>query len=170
MRVSGSLSASREADVPNFINDGDIRQEEILDLIVAATLAQDDSLDDEWADGDYWDPDELRDLCRDEADAPCASADGTDHACAPAAEDGPRASAKGPPSPAGAFASDGALDELVPGPVLAGLADAAHVSALPLVNDDELTGMIRAWRRLTSWASGQGASRRRRAGATPPGR
>ncbi len=172
-----NLSASREADAPRFINDGGIRQEEILDLIVAATLAQDDPLDDEQADGDYWDLDELRDLRRDEADAPCTPADGTDPAYAPATEDGPHAPAKGPLSPGWGFASDGPLDEMVPGPALAGLADAAHGSGLRLVSDDELTGIIQAWRRLTSWATARELSavaelarRRPDDGETPSGR
>src|SRR5947209_1422726 len=56
------LSAYREADALCAVDDdssrddGGISQEEILDQIVAATLAQDDPLDDELADGDYWDP------------------------------------------------------------------------------------------------------------------
>ena len=40
-----------------------------------------------------------------------------------------------------------------PGPVLAGAADRVHTGALRRVSDDELTGMIRAWRRLSSWAT-----------------
>ena len=35
------------------------------------------------------------------------------------------------------------------------MADKVHTSALRLVSDDELTGMIKAWRRLTSWATAQ---------------
>ena len=54
--------------------------------------------------------------------------------------------------PAG-FGSGQPLDVLRPGPVLAGEADRVHTGALRAVNDDELTGMIKAWRRLSSWAT-----------------
>ena len=54
--------------------------------------------------------------------------------------------------PAG-FGSGQPLDVLRPGPVLAGEADRAHTGALRAVSDDELTGMIKAWRRLSSWAT-----------------
>ena len=54
--------------------------------------------------------------------------------------------------PAG-FGSGQPLDVLRPGPVLAGEADRVHTGALRRVSDDELTGMIRAWRRLSSWAT-----------------
>ena len=37
--------------------------------------------------------------------------------------------------------------------MLAGAADRVHTGALRRVSDDELTGMIRAWRRLSSWAT-----------------
>ena len=56
-------------------------------------------------------------------------------------------------SPGWGFASEGLLDGQVPGPALAGLTDRAHGSGLHLVGDEELTGVIRAWRRLTSWAT-----------------
>ena len=54
--------------------------------------------------------------------------------------------------PAG-FGSGGPFDVARPGPVLAGAADRVHAGALRRVSDDELTGMIRAWRRLSSWAT-----------------
>ena len=54
--------------------------------------------------------------------------------------------------PAG-FGSGQPLDVARPGPVLAGAADRVHAGALRRVSDDELTGMIRAWRRLSSWAT-----------------
>ena len=54
--------------------------------------------------------------------------------------------------PAG-FGSGQPLDVLRPGPVLAGEADRVHTGALRAVSDDELTGMIKAWRRLSSWAT-----------------
>ena len=54
--------------------------------------------------------------------------------------------------PAG-FGSGRSFDVLRPGPVLAGAADRVHTGALRRVSDEELTGMIRAWRRLSSWAT-----------------
>ncbi len=45
------------------------------------------------------------------------------------------------------------LDVLRPGPMLAEVADAAHVHGLPHAGDDELAGIIKAWRRITSWAA-----------------
>ena len=54
--------------------------------------------------------------------------------------------------PAG-FGSGQPFDVLRPGPVLAGAADRVHTGALRRVSDEELTGMIRAWRRLSSWAT-----------------
>ena len=56
------------------------------------------------------------------------------------------------PGPAG-FGSGQPFDVLRPGPVLAGAADRVHTGALRWVSDEELTGMIRAWRRLSSWAT-----------------
>ncbi len=105
---------------------GDLSQEEILDLVVAATLAEGDpppvgaGLED-------WDDWGLRGL-------PGGGAD-----------------AAGPPG--WGFEADGVLDVLRPGPMLCEVADAAHVHGLRYVDDDELTGMIKAWRRITSWAA-----------------
>ena len=61
------------------------------------------------------------------------------------------AGAAGPPG--WGFEAEGALDVLRPGPMLAEVADAAHVHGLPHTGDDELTGIIKAWRRITSWAA-----------------
>ena len=49
------------------------------------------------------------------------------------------------------FAQDEVLDVLAPGLALAGFADAAH-AALGGLSDNELVGVIRGWRRQTSWA------------------
>ena len=105
---------------------GDLSQEEILDLFVAATMAAADPppADADLEDGDDWDP---RDLPGEGADA-----------AAP---------------PGWGFEADGALDVLRPGPMLAEVADAAHVHGLRHVDDDELTGIIKAWRRITSWGA-----------------
>jgi len=51
------------------------------------------------------------------------------------------------------FASGGAADELPPGPVLAGLAGDAWAAGLDRLGDDELIGLLRAARRLTSWSA-----------------
>ena len=73
------------------------------------------------------------------------------------------------------FADGGPLDVLAPGAALAGFSDdaCAHIGTL---SDDELIGVIRAWRRQTSWAQAQELAavaelaRRRPANDTPPGR
>jgi hypothetical protein len=54
--------------------------------------------------------------------------------------------------PAG-FATGGDADLLPPGAALAGLAEDAHAAGLSRLTDDELAGVIRAGRRLSSWAS-----------------
>jgi hypothetical protein len=66
------------------------------------------------------------------------------------------------------FESGGVLDVLELGPSLAGLTDAAtRGGRLAALNDDELIGVVRAWRRLESWsaagtlAAAAGLARRR---------
>ena len=51
------------------------------------------------------------------------------------------------------FAAGGVADLLPPGPVLAGWAEGARAGGLGRLADDELAGVIRAGRRLASWAS-----------------
>ena len=51
------------------------------------------------------------------------------------------------------FASGGITDDLPPGPTLALLAGDAWDRGLARLSDDELIGMLRAARRLTSWAA-----------------
>jgi hypothetical protein len=53
----------------------------------------------------------------------------------------------------GGFASGGVCDTLRPGPVLAGLAGRAWDDGPQRLSDDELVGILRAARRLTSWAA-----------------
>ena len=105
---------------------GDLSQEEILDLVVAATLAEGDPppADAGLEDWDDWDPRGLP---------------------------GGGAGAAAPPG--WGFEADGAFDVLRPGPMLSEVADAAHVRGLAHVGDDELTGIIKAWRRITSWGA-----------------
>ena len=71
------------------------------------------------------------------------------------------------------FADGGALDVLAAGLPLAGFAEDAH-DALTQITDDELIGLIAAWRRLSSWASARELAavaelaRRRPEDGTPP--
>ena len=52
------------------------------------------------------------------------------------------------------FGSGDDLDELAPGPALAGLADTAtRPGRIAGLDDDELIGALRAWRRLESWTA-----------------
>jgi hypothetical protein len=51
------------------------------------------------------------------------------------------------------FAAGGVLDTLPPGPTLAGLAQDAWADGLGRLTDDELIGVLRAARRLASWAT-----------------
>jgi hypothetical protein len=53
----------------------------------------------------------------------------------------------------GGFAAGGLADRLPPGPVLAGLADDRWRAGLERLSDDELIGILRAARRLASWAT-----------------
>ena len=95
---------------------------------MAATVAEGDPpADAGLGDWDDWDDGDPRDLPGEGADA-----------AAP---------------PGWGFEADGALDVLRPGPMLSELADAAHVHGLGHAGDDELTGVIRAWRRIASWAA-----------------
>jgi hypothetical protein len=51
------------------------------------------------------------------------------------------------------FAAGGTADHLPPGPVLAGLANDRWQAGLGRLSDDELIGVLRAARRLSSWAA-----------------
>ena len=52
------------------------------------------------------------------------------------------------------FGSGDDLDELAPGPALAGLTDSAtRPGRITGLDDDELIGALRAWRRLESWTA-----------------
>jgi hypothetical protein len=53
----------------------------------------------------------------------------------------------------GGFAAGGVVDRVPPGPTLAGLAGDAWDDGLERLSDDELIGVLRAARRLTSWAT-----------------
>jgi hypothetical protein len=92
----------------------------------------------------------------------------------------PRASSipSAPPAssrPGSGFESGGVLDASLPDGSLAGLADAAtRDGRLAELDDDELIGVLRAWRRLESWCSSglltviAELARRRPADRTPP--
>jgi hypothetical protein len=51
------------------------------------------------------------------------------------------------------FGADGLADRLAPGMVLAGFAEDLWRDGLDRATDDELIGVLRAWRRLSSWAA-----------------
>src|SRR5215813_674752 len=53
----------------------------------------------------------------------------------------------------GGFAAGGMADAVPPGPVLAGFAADAWAAGLGRLSDDELIGVMRAARRLASWAA-----------------
>lgn len=59
----------------------------------------------------------------------------------------------GPCGTGAGFAAGGLLNRLAPGAVLAGFAQSAWVDGLETTSDDALVGLLRAWRRLASWAS-----------------
>src|ERR1700742_440746 len=80
-----------------------------------------------------------------------------------------------PAAPGPGFATGGALDVAAPSATLAEKADAAtRDGRLVTVTDDELIGVLRAWRRLESWSSAgtlaaaAELARRRPAARTPP--
>ena len=117
---------------------GDLSQEEILDLVVEAMLA---------AGGPGAEDDDLGDDDGVDAGSLASSLWGTRCPAGPPGTGGQDS------GPGAGFGSGQPLDVLRPGPVLARAADRVHTSALRRVSDDELTGMIKAWRRLTSWAT-----------------
>src|SRR5262249_51127460 len=53
----------------------------------------------------------------------------------------------------GGFAAGGVADNVPPGPALAGFAADAWAAGLDRISDDELVGVMRAARRLASWAA-----------------
>jgi hypothetical protein len=78
------------------------------------------------------------------------------------------------PQPGSGFESGGVLDTSAPSGSLAGLTDAVtREGRLAELADDELIGVLRAWRRLESWSSAgtlaaaAELARRRPAGQTP---
>src|ERR1700761_2887567 len=77
--------------------------------------------------------------------------------------------------PGAGFGDGGVLDQCAPGVPLAGRADAVtRGGGLAGLDDDELMGVLRAWRRLESWctagllAAGAGRGRRRPPGQSAP--
>ena len=136
-------------------------QEEILAAAVAS-LSENDvpSGDDAWVitDSDCDRPAELAGLDAAELEELLAAA--------PAGVDGELGGGAG-------FAEGGVLDGLAPGVALAGFAEDAH-AGLAGLTDDELIGVLRAWRRQTSRAQARELAavaelaRRRPAGRTPP--
>jgi len=146
-------------------------QDDILEAALAA-LTEDDIPADEdcfdWSDRDSGPPPELADLTTPELEELIAAQP------APVAETGP--AGFWPPDRSGGgcgFADGGELDVLGPGVPLAGFADDAH-ARLAALADDELIGVLRAWRRQASWAQARELAvvaelaRRRPVEDTPP--
>jgi hypothetical protein len=83
--------------------------------------------------------------------------DGEWLACAtgPASEEWPEwpSEPSGPSGTGAGFAAGGLLDHLAPGSALAGFTQNAWADGLGTLGDDALVGVIRAWRRLASWAA-----------------
>lgn len=148
-------------------------QEDILDAALASLTAADVPPDDDARavpDPDCGRPAELAGLTTAELDALIATVPDL------VAEPGPGGPVAREGCGAG-FAEDGVLDVLAPGMALAGFADAAQ-ARLGQLSDNELVGVLRGWRRLTSWAQARELAavaelaRRRpshHARATPPG-
>ena len=64
------------------------------------------------------------------------------------------------------FAAGGALDQLAPGPVLAGFAAEAVAGGLANLGESELVGVLCAMRRMASWAAAARRRPARRSGRT----
>jgi hypothetical protein len=146
-------------------------QDDILEAALAA-LPEDEIPPDEdylgWPDPDSAPPRELADLTTPQLNELIAAQP------APAAEIGPAGFWPRDRSGGGCgFADGGELDVLGPGVPLAGFADDAH-ARLAALTDDELIGVLRAWRRQTSWAQARELAavaelaRRRPAEGSPP--
>jgi Domain of unknown function (DUF222) len=124
-------------------------RDDILETALAA-LTEDGIPPDEeclgWPDPDCGPPPELAGLSTPELDELITAQP------APVAEIGPAGFLPRDRSGGGyGFADGGELDVLDPGVPLAGFADDAH-ARLAALTDDELIGVLRAWRRQTSWA------------------
>jgi hypothetical protein len=148
-------------------------QEEILEAAVASLTEADIPPDgqDGWLDPDVDPPAELAALPDAELEELLAVAPPR-----PAPPTWPL-SYRHPDGPGGApgvgFAEGGPLDVLAAGMALAGFADDAH-ARLAALTDDELIGVLRAWRRQACWAQARELAtvaelaRRRPAEGTPP--
>jgi hypothetical protein len=124
-------------------------QEEILDAALASLTEHDVPPDEEcwgWPDPDTGPPAELADLTVEELEELAAEVPPPTAGIGPAGFVPPNGSGCG-----SGFADGGVLDLLIPGVALAGFADDAH-ARLPGLTDDELIGVLRAWRRQESWA------------------
>jgi Domain of unknown function (DUF222) len=146
-------------------------QDDILEAALAALSEADIPPDEDcpaWPDPDSGPPPELANLTTPELEELIAAQP------APAAEIGPTGFWPRDRSGGGCgFADGGELDVLGPGVPLAGFADDAH-ARLAVLTDDELVGVLRAWRRQASWAQARELAavaelaRRRPADGTPP--
>jgi Domain of unknown function (DUF222) len=160
-------------------------QEEILEAALASLTDEDippaDDEPDGWPDPDFDRPAELAGLDGAELEELAAEVCGLPAPAWPLsfrAPAGPRAwpAGFGPRDRSGdgpGFADGGVLDVLAAGLPLAGFAADAH-DRLGQVTDDELIGVLRAWRRVASWAAASELAavaelaRRRPADGSPP--
>ena len=160
-------------------------QEQILEAAVASLTEADIPPDEQdgWLDPDVAPPAELASLSDAELEELLADAPRPASAAGLAAElPGPgraggglagRVRASRRQRQGRGFADGGPLDALAAGMTLAGFADEAHAQAGTL-DDDCLIGVLRAWRRLASWAQARelaavaALARRRPADGTPP--
>ena len=160
-------------------------QEEILEAALASLTAEDvppaDDEVDGWPDPDFDRPAELAGLDAAELDVLAAEFCGPPVPAWPLSfrtQAGPEAWPAGFGQRDGSgnwagFTDGGVLDMLAAGLPLAGFAADAH-DRLSEVGDDELVGVLRAWRRVASWAAaGELAAvaelaRRRPADGSPP--
>jgi Domain of unknown function (DUF222) len=160
-------------------------QEEILEAALASLTDEDippadDELDG-WPDPDFDRPAELAGLDGSELEELAAKISGPSVPAWPLSFQAPAGTRAwpagfGPRGRSGdgpGFADGGVLDVLAAGLTLAGFAAGAQ-DRLSQVTDDELVGVLRAWRRVTSWAAASELAavaelaRRRPADGSPP--
>jgi uncharacterized protein DUF222 len=160
-------------------------QEEILQAALASLTDEDippaDDEVDGWPDPDFDRPAELAGLDGAELEELAAEFSGPPAPAWPLSFLAPAGSQAwpagfGPRDRSGdgpGFADGGVLDVMAAGLPLAGFAADAH-DRLSQVTDDELVGVLRAWRRVTSWAAASELAavaelaRRRPADGSPP--
>ena len=133
---------------------------------LAGPVGWDASVPIGWGDAVDWDavPPTEEELCGLAPDPYCDPADGADAWAAdllteplittePAPEALPAGILPRDGGRGAGFAAGGAADGLPPGTALAGFVSGAWTAGLHRITDDQLIGVLRAWRRLTSWTA-----------------